>query len=291
MPLMKELVMGACPKCGSVLPDVPPEAAPPGGTAVAAATCPTCAARGDAEASAAKTATDAPPEAKETVPAGKAAIYFYDLLALCGAVAYLISPAAWPLLFVSAAMIVAAYIDGWKLKVPNWLTYRIILSGWVLGLIYDLTQAPGTISPDDAYYRSRLLASVGVTLFGFLIFVPIYIIGGVGAGDVKMQMGFGAWIGAFCGLDQGMRTVGYGYVIGILVGGVLAVIMMVVLGQYKEYAKNTREILLDLAGSGGNISAVAEKAAQRKSRQTLLPYGIPLCIGYLTYLVFHYFFA
>ena len=33
----------------------------------------------------------------------------------------------WPLLFISAAMIVAAVIDGWKLKVPNWLTYPLVL--------------------------------------------------------------------------------------------------------------------------------------------------------------------
>ena len=45
--------------------------------------------------------------------------------------------AYWPLMFVCAAMIVAAVIDGWKLKVPNWLTFPLILSGWLLGLLHN----------------------------------------------------------------------------------------------------------------------------------------------------------
>ena len=43
----------------------------------------------------------------------------------------------WPLAFICVAMIVAAIIDGWKLKVPNWLTFPIILSGWTLGILHS----------------------------------------------------------------------------------------------------------------------------------------------------------
>src|SRR4051812_6898800 len=44
----------------------------------------------------------------------------------------------WPLTFLCGAMIVAAVIDGWKLKVPNWLTFPLVISGWLLGLTHDL---------------------------------------------------------------------------------------------------------------------------------------------------------
>ena len=47
----------------------------------------------------------------------------------------------WPLTFICAAMIVAAVIDGWKLKVPNWLTFPLILSGWGLGVLHSLRLA------------------------------------------------------------------------------------------------------------------------------------------------------
>ena len=36
-------------------------------------------------------------------------------------------------------MIVAAVIDGWKFKVPNWLTLPLVLSGWAIGLLHDFT--------------------------------------------------------------------------------------------------------------------------------------------------------
>src|SRR5215203_5679929 len=95
----------------------------------------------------------------------------------------------WPLWFICAAMIVAAVIDGWKLKVPNWLTFPLILSGLALGAIHDLGWLRGTG------------AALAGTALGFALLFPVYAIGGMGAGDVKMQMGFGAWIGAFYGLS------------------------------------------------------------------------------------------
>src|ERR1043166_5714628 len=40
----------------------------------------------------------------------------------------------WPVLVVCAGMIAAAVIDWWKFKVPNRLTFPLIISGWLLGL-------------------------------------------------------------------------------------------------------------------------------------------------------------
>jgi hypothetical protein len=39
-----------------------------------------------------------------------------------------------------------------------------------------------------------------------------------------------------------------------------------------------------------SVGEVANKAAQRKSRLHLLPYGIPLCLGFVGYLMFLYGF-
>ncbi len=47
---------------------------------------------------------------------------------------------------------------------------------------------------------------------------------------------------------------------------------------------NSREILGDLLGSG--VGNAAQKAGQRKSRMHLLPYGIPLCLGFVSYLIY-----
>jgi prepilin peptidase CpaA len=44
----------------------------------------------------------------------------------------------WPIWIVTITLVVAAVIDGLKLKVPNWITFPIIISGW----IYSATQSP-----------------------------------------------------------------------------------------------------------------------------------------------------
>src|SRR5947207_15837743 len=99
----------------------------------------------------------------------------------------------WPLGFICLAMVVAAVIDGWKLKVPNWLTFPLILSGWLLGLLHTCGLFPSS-------GVGGVEAALAGTALGFALLLPVYAIGGMGAGDVKMQMGFGSWVGAFYGM-------------------------------------------------------------------------------------------
>ena len=41
----------------------------------------------------------------------------------------------WHVWFVTVTLIVAAVIDGLQLKVPNWITYPMILSGWAYSAV------------------------------------------------------------------------------------------------------------------------------------------------------------
>jgi len=188
----------------------------------------------------------------------------------------------WPLLFICLAMIVAAVIDGWKLKVPNWLTFPLVLSGWGLGLCHDAGWLVGTGS-------GGVGASLAGTGLGFALLFPVYAIGGMGAGDVKMQMGFGAWVGAFYGLSASdshpgaLWIVFWAFCLAAVIGGALALVMIAVRGQFKKNMANTRSILGDLFGAG--VGTAADNAAQRKPTMHLLPYGIPLCMGFISYLL------
>ncbi len=190
----------------------------------------------------------------------------------------------WPLSFVSATMIVAAIIDGWKLKVPNWLTFPLVLSGWALGLLHNFGLFESTGS-------GGLGASLAGTALGFVLLFPVYAIGGMGAGDVKMQMGFGAWVGAFYGLSATESRPGalgiilWAFCLAVVIGGVLALVMIALRGQYRRNLSNTREIVSDLFTATG-VSDVADRAARRKPRMHLLPYGIPLCLGFVGYLIY-----
>ena len=183
----------------------------------------------------------------------------------------------WPIAVVSFAMIVAAIIDGWKLKVPNALTFPLIISGWILGLFNTFQ-----ILHDSGI--GGIGGSLTATALGFALIFPVYAIGGMGAGDVKMQMGFGAWVGAYYSFGQAQYIVLIAFCWGAIIGGIIAFFMILFRRQISTNILNTREILSDLATK--SVDETEQKAAARKPRMHLLPYGIPLCLGFLGYLAY-----
>jgi prepilin peptidase CpaA len=170
-------------------------------------------------------------------------------------------------LFVCIATTVAAVIDGWKLKVPNWITFPFALSG----LIYHF------VTHGFAGLTTSLLGC-GVGLG--LLLIP-YVIGGMGAGDVKLFAGVGAWMGA---------SITFGaFLVSTVVGGVLALAMVAYRGlrgrDWSVVSKNLERFQLVATElmTIRNPNHLAELAAARKPTAMLLPYGIPLAIGTVAY--------
>jgi prepilin peptidase CpaA len=193
----------------------------------------------------------------------------------------LLSVENWPVVVICIGMLAAAIIDWWKFKVPNKLTFPLIVSGWLLGLANDFGLEAGT-----GGFGSAVLG----TLLGFALLIPVYAIGGMGAGDVKMTMGFGSWIGAFYGINSGAEIDGssiifWAFIWGVLVGGVIGLVMILARGQFRQNAQHLREIVGDMFKSSG-IGEIAAKANNRRPRWHRLPYGVPLCIGFLGYLMY-----
>jgi prepilin peptidase CpaA len=198
---------------------------------------------------------------------------------------YFWDPHNWPVLVVCLGMLAAAVIDWWKFKVPNKLTFPLILSGWVLGLANNFGLEAGL---------GGIGAALLGTVLGLALLLPIYAIGGMGAGDVKMTMGFGSWIGAFYGfgdaaaeppIPNGMWVIVYAFCAGVIVGGIIATVMIIVRGNYRQNVSHVREIFGDMAQASG-VGEIAAKANARRSRWHRLPYGVPLCIGFIGSLVF-----
>jgi prepilin peptidase CpaA len=196
---------------------------------------------------------------------------------------------AGPLIVVCAGMILAAFIDGWALKVPNWVTLPLILSGWLLGLLHDLNV------PVDSGTGGFGFAVAG-TAFGFILLFPMLAIGGVGVGDVKMQMGFGTWVAAFFGTGTTTAAVGMNHInalgvifwvfaFGAIAGGVFALVMILMRRRFKENASMVGEIFTDLQMfATGRSGQASQRAQDRRRIWVKLPYGIPLCVGFLLYL-------
>src|SRR5262245_17688099 len=122
----------------------------------------------------------------------------------------------WHVWFVTVTLIVAAVIDGYQLKVPNWLTYPFILSGWVYSAAFS----------SYAGWEGLGFSLCG-TAVGLALLLPPYAIGGMGAGDVKLLAGVGAWM-------WGTITI-YAFAVSALVGGVIAVLMVVSRGAWQKH--------------------------------------------------------
>jgi prepilin peptidase CpaA len=190
-----------------------------------------------------------------------------------------------PVVLICLGMVLAAVIDGWAFKVPNWLTLSLVVSGWLLGGAADLGFNPAEL-------RGGFLDSLGGTALGFVLLFPILFIGGMGQGDVKMQMGFGAWVAVIFGAQSGLYVVLYAFCLGVVVGGVFGLVMMVMRRQFSDNANKFKEIFTDLRVlvTRGPKKA-AERANSRRASWVRLPYGVPLCVGFVGYLAYLCFYG
>ncbi len=166
----------------------------------------------------------------------------------------------WPVWFVTVVLIVAAVIDGAILKVPNWLTFPFILSGWAYGLLSD--------------GASGLGYSLLGTFVGMMLLLVLRNVGGMGAGDVKLLAGVGAWLGTITTL--------YAFAATAIVGAIMAIVMILWSGKWFSHYAMALQILHEWK-TVRKPAALAAIARERKPRMTLLPYGIPMAIGSIAY--------
>jgi prepilin peptidase CpaA len=166
----------------------------------------------------------------------------------------------WPIWVVTIVLIVAAVIDGFELRVPNLITYPFILAGWTYSFF--------------AFGWEGLGWSLAGTLLGMSVLMLFYAIGGMGAGDVKLMGGVGAWI---------YWTNTYYCILGFaVIGAVLAVAMVLVRGKWKHHYHQFWVIFHEITviRDPEKLSAIA---AERKPTMMLLPYGIPIAIATIGY--------
>ena len=106
-------------------------------------------------------------------------------------------------------------------RIPNWLTFPAAAAG--LALQVWLAGWAG------------LLDGVLGFLLGFALFFPIYLFGHMGAGDVKLQMAVGAWMGWWLALHVAVGAV--------VLGAGYALLEIIYRGRLVAVIKNTYSFL------------------------------------------------
>lgn len=170
------------------------------------------------------------------------------------------------LAFLIPATLYASWIDYAERRVPNWLNALIAVVG---------------LAVQAAYFG---WPGVGWGMFGlfvgFAVLIVPWLMHGMGAGDVKLMMAAGVWLGPWLTLLS--------FAVGGIIGGIVAVIMITTTGRTVHALTNMQTILTKVRRFD---TAFGEFGGARTFGVTsqLLPYGVPLTAGMLGVLLTHYF--
>ena len=153
-------------------------------------------------------------------------------------------------------LILAVITDLSTRKIPN----SIIVFGLVTSLVCQLVATEGAGG-------LNWLAGIAVA---FACFIPLYVLRGMAAGDVKLMMA----VGGFLGYPLIIKAV----VCVFLAGGVIAIVFVLCSGRFKRLFDNVRLMLTAVyikTTSGVNVADdyVMKNSAGR------MPYALAIAIG------------
>jgi prepilin peptidase CpaA len=147
-------------------------------------------------------------------------------------------------------------------KIPNVL----VLTGLVLALILQLLHG--------AHWMPVCSWMAGASA-GFFLFLPLYLLGGMAAGDVKLMAMVGAFVGPLAALQVGLLV--------LLIGGLMALAMLAYSGRLRDGWRNVltlcRPPLMRVLG----VPLLPESLPHGVSVGDM-PYGLAIAAGTLALL-------
>jgi len=154
----------------------------------------------------------------------------------------------------TAAVLITAWLSAasdWKhWRIPN----QLLAASMAAALMFAM------FLPDSLTLRDCLLGGIA----GLLILLPFYLMGGMGAGDVKLLGVLGMHLGWLATLHVGL--------ISALVGGVWAIALLFSRSPYGDWLSAIGEDMMD---SRRHIPA----PRMLKDSRATLPYGVVIAIG------------
>jgi prepilin peptidase CpaA len=156
-------------------------------------------------------------------------------------------------LLLIVVLVIALIIDMRSHRIPNWLTYPAVLFG--IGF-HTLSEG-----------LDGLLFGASGTLLGFGLLIIFYLVGGMGAGDVKLMAAVGAFLGP--------KGVFAAFILTALVGGIYAVVLLIRSGRIgARLARLDTPFAIYL----GSLTCAGSLHEARGSAPKLC-YGVAIAIG------------
>jgi prepilin peptidase CpaA len=157
-------------------------------------------------------------------------------------------------LVVIAISVVACVVDVRTRRIPNLLTFGAALGGLLIQILASGLQGA--------------LAAAGGWLVGTLLFLPFFLLRGMGGGDVKLLAGIGAWLGPADTLWLAAYSA--------LAGGALGVVVALAHGYLRTALQNVYLMLTYWRSAG--IRPVPNLTLD-SSKTPRLAYAIPIFAG------------
>jgi len=171
-----------------------------------------------------------------------------------------------PAVVVLACTAVAAVTDWHNFTIRNFITLPLIASGL---LYHALAKDP-----------IALLDSVAaVCLMVAILFVP-YVLGGMGAGDLKLMAGVGAWLG--------VRQTFYVLIASSIAAGAYAIVIVVQRGELKRTLQNFQLMYYKFRTLGAHLGPderIETIVGQEDRRRRAIPFGVMVALGVIVVLV------
>ena len=153
-------------------------------------------------------------------------------------------------------LILAVITDLSSRKIPN----SLVLFGLIVSLLlqYFVVQGAGGLN---------WLAGVAVA---FACFIPLYLLRGMAAGDVKLMMA----VGGFLGYPLIITAVAYSY----LAGGAMAICYVLIKGRFRLLTKNLYSLIIDqFIKTTSGVDVYDGQVIKQSVGQ--LPFALAIAIG------------
>ena len=157
-------------------------------------------------------------------------------------------------LVVLAVGIIACVTDVRSRRIPNTLTFGAALGGLLFHFVFGGWKGLGV--------------ATGGWALGLALFLPFFLLRGMGAGDVKLLAALGAWLGPMQVVWVALFT--------SIAGGVMALTVALSTGHLRTTFRNIGSMLLFWYVAGPQ--PVPEQTLER-SGSPRLAYAIPILVG------------